>query len=272
MAKTAAQVIALAEAEVGYLEKKSNAMLDDKTANAGSNNYTKYARDLDAIPNFYNGKKQGYPWCDVWFDWLMVQCFGVETAKEMLGQPDKSYGAGCGYSAKYYKAKNRFFTKDPKPGDQIFFWDSGKTKVAHTGLVYKVDSTKVYTIEGNTSGASGVVANGGGVCKKSYKLSYARIYGYGRPPYDDEEDTIPVDVKEEECNVNVRVLKKGSKGADVKSLQILLIGYGYSCGKAGVDGDFGSATDTAVKSYQNYNKLEVDGIVGQKTWSKLLGV
>ena len=268
MAKTAAQVIALAEAEVGYLEKKSKDMLDHKTANAGSNNYTKYARDLDATPGFYNGKKQGFAWCDVFFDWLLVTCFGAEEAKTMIGQPDKSYGAGCGYSAKYYKAEGRFFTKKPKPGDQIFFWDSAKTRVAHTGLVYMVDSTKVYTIEGNTSGASGVVANGGGVCKKSYKLSYGRIYGYGRPAYD---EVIPVEVKKEECDVNVRVLKKGSKGADVKSLQILLIGYGYSCGKAGVDGDFGSATDTALKSYQNYNNLEVDGVCGPKTWAKLLG-
>jgi len=270
MAKTAATVIALAESEVGYLEKKSNAQLDSKTANAGKNNYTKYARDLDAIPGFYNGKKQGFAWCDMFFDWLMVKCFGVDAAKAMIGQPDKSYGAGCGYSAKYYKAEGRFFKKDPQPGDQIFFWDSGKTKVAHTGLVYKVDSSKVYTIEGNTSGASGVIANGGGVCKKSYKLSYGRIYGYGRPKYD--EETIPIEEKEEVCSVDIKVLKKGSKGDDVKALQILLIGYGYSCGKYGADGDFGNATANAVKSYQNYNDLGVDGIVGKKTWSKLLGV
>ena len=263
MAKTAAQVIALAEAEVGYLEKKSNAMLDHKTANAGSNNYTKYARDLDAIPGFYNGKKQGFAWCDMFFDWLMVKCFGVETAKTMIGQPDKSYGAGCGYSAKYYKAEGRFFTKNPKPGDQIFFWDAAKTRVAHTGLVYKVSSKKVYTIEGNTSGASGVVANGGGVCKKSYLLSYGRIYGYGRPIYEHEREV---------CDVQITVLRKGSKGPEVKALQILLLGYGFSCGKTGADGDFGKATDSALKDYQKKNGLEADGIAGKKTWSKLLGV
>ena len=43
----------------------------------------------------------------------------------------------------------------------------------------------VYTIEGNTSVASGVIANGGGVCRKKYSLSYNRIYGYGRPEYDE---------------------------------------------------------------------------------------
>ena len=40
------RVIAAARAELGYLEKASNAQLDSRTANAGDKNYTKYARDL----------------------------------------------------------------------------------------------------------------------------------------------------------------------------------------------------------------------------------
>ena len=69
---SAKRLIEIAEAEEGYLEKASNASLDSDTANAGSANYTKYARDLDAIPNFYNGKKNGYAWCDVFVDWCFV--------------------------------------------------------------------------------------------------------------------------------------------------------------------------------------------------------
>ena len=68
-------------------------------------------------------------------------------------------------------------------GDVIVFYNSTKTSCAHTGWVYKVDEKKVYTVEGNTSGASGVIANGGGVCKKSYALTYGRIAGYGRPAW-----------------------------------------------------------------------------------------
>ena len=96
--RAAKEVIELALAEVGYLEKKSASQLDSKTANTGSGNFTKYARDLDAIPNFYNGKKNGFAWCDVFVDWLFVKTFGVKTAKKLLCQPDKSLGAGCGYS------------------------------------------------------------------------------------------------------------------------------------------------------------------------------
>lgn len=177
-------LIELAKSEVGYLEKKSNSKLDDKTANAGHNNWTKYTRDLDAIPNFYNGKKNGIAaWCDIFVDWLFVKTYGVEEAKRMLNQPNKSCGAGCGYSANYFKQIGRFYKTNPKAGDQIFFYGSDMKSIAHTGIVIAVGTDKVYTIEGNTSSASGVVDNGGCVREKSYSLNYSRIYGYGRPLY-----------------------------------------------------------------------------------------
>lgn len=180
------KVIAVAEAEVGYLEKKTNAQLDDKTANAGNKNYTKYARDLDTL-GFYNGKKNGVAWCDIFVDWCFVEAYGLEAALKLTNQPlgKSNCGAGCKYSRQYYKKANRLYD-EPQPGDQIFFWPKdaiGGPAVAHTGLVYAVDESYVYTIEGNTSGANGVIANGGGVCKKKYRLTYNRIAGYGRPDY-----------------------------------------------------------------------------------------
>ena len=57
------------------------------------------------------------------------------------------------------------------------------------------------------------------------------------------------------------VLKKGSKGTEVKELQKLL--------KITVDGDFGPATELAVMKFQGQKGLKVDGIVGAKTWEKL---
>jgi hypothetical protein len=270
---TAKKVIDLALAEVGYLEKKSNSQLDHKTANAGNGNFTKYARDLDAIPNFYNGKKNGFAWCDVFVDWLFVKAFGVKAAKKLLCQPDKSLGAGCGYSANYYKNKGQFHKQSPKPGDQIFFLDSAGD-VAHTGLVYKVDKLYVYTVEGNTSTQAGVVGNGGGVFKKQYALSYNRIYGYGRPAYDaeqEEKEPETATTKKGDFTLEMRVLKNGCKGEDVRALQILLIGNGCSCGEWGADGNFGDATEEAVKKYQRKKKLQVDGKAGPETMRSLLG-
>ena len=186
MGNYASSIIKLAEQELGYMEKKSNSNLDSKTANAGTANYTKYARDLDKIPNFYNGRKNGFDWCDVFVDWLFVQCFGVEEAKRLLCQPNNSAGAGVKYSAGYFEKENKVYV-DPMPGDQIFFVKSNGS-LYHTGIVYGVDNDYVYTIEGNTRSGSEIVPNGGMVCKKKYRLDNENIYGYGRPDYDEEEE------------------------------------------------------------------------------------
>lgn len=66
-----------------------------------------------------------------------------------------------------------------------------------------------------------------------------------------------------------QTLRKGAKGADVKYLQELLQARGYSLGKYGVDGDFGSATEKAVKQFQKDWNLQQDGVVGPKTWAML---
>lgn len=145
----------------------------------------KYSRDL-AKYSFYNGSKKGIAWCDIFVDWCFMTAYGVNAAYKLLCQPKKSCGAGCAYSAKYYKSKGRWHDSNPKPGDQIFFWPKdkiGSTSMQHTGLVVAVDNTYVYTIEGNTSSDSGVVWNGGSVSDKKYKLNYNRIAGYGRPDY-----------------------------------------------------------------------------------------
>lgn len=67
-------------------------------------------------------------------------------------------------------------------------------------------------------------------------------------------------------------LRKGASGNITKLLQERLISLGYSCGDAGTDGKFGSGTEKAVEAYQRANNLTADGIVGQDTWQKLLGL
>lgn len=74
-------------------------------------------------------------------------------------------------------------TTAPKPGDIIFFSGTRHSGANHIGIIYKVTSSTVYTVEGNTSGASGVVDNGGGVAAKSYSKANSRILSYGRPNY-----------------------------------------------------------------------------------------
>ena len=89
-------------------------------------------------------------------------------------------------------------------------------------------------------------------------------------PGDDTPEPVPVQVEYEV--MQVRVLRRGMTGADVKTLQAALIAYGFSCGAAGADGDFGSGTEAALKKFQTKYGLGADGIAGRGTWGKLLGV
>ena len=175
------KLIALAESEVGYCEKSKAAVasnpsiLDEKTSGAGSDNMTKYSRDL--IRWIGSPYAQQVAWCDIFIDWLFISAFSLEKAKEMIG----GWSAYTPTSAQYYKNMGRWFTT-PQVGDQIFF--KNDTRICHTGIVYKVDNINVYTIEGNTNSTAGVVANGGCVAKKAYALKNSRIAGYGRPKYE----------------------------------------------------------------------------------------
>ncbi|MGN0163598.1 MAG: CHAP domain-containing protein [Candidatus Ornithomonoglobus sp.] len=173
---TAAQainkVIQIAESEVGYLEKASNAYLYDKTANAGSANYTKYWADI--APSL-----QGEPWCAEFISWVLKQAFGQAIAAVLLGHfPYIS----CIKGREKAQAQNRW-TRTPSVGAIIIFGDSNGTP-CHTGLVRGYDDNYVYTTEGNTSGGSTVIANGGGVYRKSYTRGSSRILGYWRINYE----------------------------------------------------------------------------------------
>jgi len=166
----AEKVIEVAKDEVGYLEKKSNKDLDSKTANVGSANFTKYGKWIGA---------NGAYWCASFLSWIFYKAFGTDLGKKLLCG---SYSAACETIRQNFKKKKQYKTS-PKPGDVIFFSGTRHSGANHIGLVYKVADGKVYTIEGNSGGASDVIDNGGGVVKKSYKTSNSKILGYGHPDY-----------------------------------------------------------------------------------------
>ena len=165
-------VIAIAKAEVGYLEKRSNASLDDKTANAGSNNYTKYWRDIKS-------DYQGQPWCACFVTWCFVQAFGQAMAAKLLKH----------YPYVYCPTMSGLFTlnANPKRGDIVIFKRNGE--FVHTGIVTYVNGDYFETIEGNTSGGSTIIANGGGVFKKSYYNSNLPGTKFCTPDYSLIEET-----------------------------------------------------------------------------------
>ena len=226
MANTVDKVIAIAKAEVGYLEKKSNSQLDSKTANAGSANYTKYGRDMHKLyPSVMD-----FPayWCDAFVDWCFYKAYGVTNAKKLLGGNFDDYTVA---SCQLYKNKNALDTT-PSVGAQVFFTKNGQVSGCHhTGIVYKVDKTYFYTIEGNTSGASGVVSNGGGVAYKKYSImAYKGKVLFGHPKYDKKVSNKSNDKKNDSSkktnssNTSNTKKKTTKKVADAKSFSKSIAG------------------------------------------------
>ena len=168
MNKQVQELIGYAMSQVGVAETPK-----------GSNK-NKFALMIDTqFPDFYNGKKNGAAWCDVFVDACFLTCFGEEETLRLLCQPKKSCGAGCKFSAGYFKNKKQF-DNNASVGDQIFFYDS-KGEINHTGIVYKVEGDYVYTVEGNS---------GDEVKTHRYATSNKKIAGYGHPAWKEEAETI----------------------------------------------------------------------------------
>lgn len=149
----------------GYLEKKSNAYLDDFKKNAGYNNYTKFARDVNS---WGQPGCQAQPWCAEYQFWKLVKILGITRALKIMGGGFYN----CVSITNHAKA-NGTWHKAPKVGALIIFRNG-----SHVGSVRRFNGSIVYTNEGNTSSAAGVVANGGAVRNKSYAINDSAIDGY----------------------------------------------------------------------------------------------
>ena len=148
-----------------YLEKRTNAYLDDFQKNAGYNNYTKFARDVDS---WGQPGCQGQPWCAEYQFWKLAKVLGITKALQIMGG-----GFYNCVSITNWAKKNGTWHKSPKVGALIIFRNG-----SHVGSVRKYNKTYVYTNEGNTSSVAGVVANGGACRNKQYKLTDSAIDGY----------------------------------------------------------------------------------------------
>lgn len=278
------KVLDLARSEIGYHEKASNDQLNDPTANSGGANWTKYAEYLDSFAGFYNGPKNGFAWCDVFYDYLFVKTFGEQLGREMLCQPMKSAGAGCLYSAQYYKDAGRFHRNAPQPGDQIFFsYSAGE--YSHTGIVEKVNGDTVTTIEGNTSDSVG---------RRTYNIGNQSIAGYGTPNWKLVEDWVVVEnghiVNSSEWakdgDTATAVLQPTTPSPENHSWQPPLLKYApddyyaavcvlqgilncrnWDSGK--VDGYFGAKTQAAVNRARRFFDMDADGICDAELWKRL---
>ena len=211
------KVIEIAKNEVGYHETGTNIT-----------KYTAYFEGTD----FYNGSKGngktwGCEWCDCFNDYCFCNAYGMETTKKMLYQGSKSCGAGCKFSADYFRKNGKFVKRgeaEPQEGWQIFFGSYGNE--SHTGLVEKVENGRVYTIEGNSNDA--VRAN-------NYSLNYTRISGYGVPDFSlveektDKPEPAPAPVPAKTVDELAREVIAGKWGVgNARKLRLEAAGYDYT--------------------------------------------
>lgn len=257
------QLITAARAEIGYHE--------------GSGNYNKYAAG-NVDNEIYGWELQNNYWCDVFVDVLFAQVFGTKKGMRMTYQYNEQTGryiasAACRESANRYKANGAFY-RDPKPGDQAFFYSGGE--INHTGIVESVGSDTITTIEGNYSDS---------VARVVHKLKDSAIAGYGRPNWalaesNDEEYTPteqkqPVIIQPEKQTATAPIIKTMSgtypvlsteleryRVPEVGALQTLLNLRGANIA---VDEQFGKDTKAAVEAAQKRYGLAVDGRAGADT-------
>lgn len=249
------KVISVARGEKGYLEKASNSNLDSKTANAGSNNFTKYWRDM---ANLGLGNYQGQYWCACFIAWCFYVAYGLKAMQQLLLH---SFFINCATMANLASRAGRL-SSIPQVGAVALFKSSSKGYY-HTELVVGVTGSQFTTVGGNTSGGSSVIANGGGVAEKVYNRNSINAMFF-MPDYGTGSSSVVT---------SKGYLAKGDTGSEVTVMQTKLIACGFSCGNAGADGDFGSGTYGAVVAFQKYafpnNSSEWDGQYGPKTKAKL---
>lgn len=164
-----------------------------------------------------------------------------------------NYAQWCGT-----KGKGLIPPKYRQPGAAVFWSDSSAGNIHHVAYLFKpVKESKPdgdwYIIE-----ARGVLQ---GVVMTKLNSRKPNFWGLMTKyfKYPDAPSINPGVI------LGDRILKNGSGGADVKALQTNLIRLGYDCGRWGADGDFGDATEAALRQFQVDNKLSVDGIFGVKT-------
>lgn len=256
-------IIEVAKKEVGTIEGPKD-------------NETKYGKWTGA--NFL-------PWCQSFVSWCAFTA-GLDAKK----YPKT---AATVAASDWFKKNNRWAdarNDDPTPGDWIYFDfpDDGVNRISHVGLCIKNNGDgTIQVIEGNTSGTAKGDQRNGGMCvektrayvKNNKKKLINAVVGWGRPVYAGEENlpllskvgssdapaapTKPAAPKAPAAPAQFVDLKVGAKGQKVKVVQTAL--------KLKADGEFGPATEKAVKAYQKAKGLPETGIVDQKTFKALKG-
>lgn len=189
---------------------------------------------------------------------------------------------GVGEMIKLYQRLGRWKESDsyiPKPGDIIMYaWgDNGVGDctggASHVGIVVSCDGKIITVIEGNKSDAVGY---------REIAVNGRYIRGFGLPDYaskaTEAEPTTPAPTpapeepkKEDTITMELRMLKRGMSGNDVRAAMLLMKDKGYyPWNIPATDKLFGAKMEQGLKKMQAEHGLGVDGLLGKNSWTYLL--
>jgi hypothetical protein len=211
-------------------------------------------------------------WCAIFQSWAAWQVGAIQAGVI----PKHAYTPT---GAQWFKARGQWGS-EPRVGALAYFNISGMGRISHIGAVEKLlGGPRFYSLEGNTNSAGGRT---GGQVLRQVRSNMGPGGGFAYPkwpgtavPMVQAGRSAPLSAPSGPAYPGV-VLKRGSKGETVRVMQDqlrkhLVNGYGKTIS---TDGDFGPATEAAVRWYQECRhgapfRLDVDGQVGPATWRSL---
>lgn len=188
-------------------------------------------------------------WCGMFVSWIAYRCGLTQQVGEFAYTP---------YWVDWFKRQGRWGRK-PQKGAIVFFnWRSSRSRpwptAEHVGIVQAVrEDGMLYTVEGNADDSSG---------RRLRDPKY--VIGYGYPAFSDEQPPKPTPGPPAYPG---RLIEPGDTGNVVRKVKARLIKLGYKEVKRGPT--YGPRAVTAIKKFQKARGLQVDGIVGPKTWKEL---
>lgn len=232
-------------------------------------------RQIVDVYNSHRPLARGYAlrYTDAW-------CAGFVSAVAIrLGLTDiMPTEVGVGEMIKLYQRLGRWKESDsyiPKPGDIIMYaWgDNGVGDctggASHVGIVAACDGRTITVIEGNKNDAVGY---------REIAVNGRYIRGFGLPDYagkaTEDEPVTPAPKepkKEDTITMELRMLKRGMSGNDVRAAMLLMKDKGYyPHAIPATDKLFGPKMEAGVRRMQAEHNLGVDGIIGRNSWTFLL--
>lgn len=232
-------------------------------------------RKIVDVYNSHRPLARGYAlkYTDAW-------CAGFVSAVAIrLGLTDiMPTEVGVGEMIKLYQRLGRWKESDsyiPKPGDVIMYaWgDNGvgdcTSGASHVGIVAACDGKTITVIEGNKNDAVGY---------REIAVNGRYIRGFGLPDYaskaTEDEPVTPAPKepkKEDTITMELRMLKRGMSGNDVRAAMLLMKDKGYyPHAIPATDKLFGPKMEAGVRRMQAEHNLGVDGIIGRNSWTFLL--